>query len=243
MVIGIGRRQFISAFGGAAVAWPLVARAQQAARVPTVGILGADSAAWSPWISAFVDRLRQLGWVEGSTVTFEYRWSEGRRERVPEIAAEFVRQNVDVIVSYGSAIAALKQATTVIPIVFAVAVDPVGSGLVASLARPGGNVTGLSLQQTDVADKRLELLREVVVGLHRLAIITDASYPDAVLEANKVQATARTLGLEAAPLEIHRAEDIAPAFAALTPKADALYVISDALVLAMSGGEKSTQVA
>ena len=230
MTIDTGRRQFIAALCGAAVTWPLAARAQQASKVPTVGVLGADAAAWSPWTAAFADRLRQLGWVEGRTIAFEYRWSEGRRERVPEIAAEFVRQNVDVIVSYGSAISVLKQATTIIPVVFAVAVDPVGAGLVASLARPGGNVTGLSLQQMDVSGKRLELLRQVVPGFRRLAVMADAGYPDAVLEAHKLQATAHTLGIEVVPLEIRRAEDITPAFEAL--KADALYVISDALVMA-----------
>ena len=230
MTIDTGRRQFIAALCGAAVTWPLAARAQQASKVPTVGVLGADAAAWSPWTAAFADRLRQLGWVEGRTIAFEYRWSEGRRERVPEIAAEFVRQNVDVIVSYGSAISVLKQATTIIPVVFAVAVDPVGAGLVASLARPGGNVTGLSLQQMDVSGKRLELLRQVVPGFRRLAVMADAGYPDAVLEADKLQATAHALGIEVVPLEIRRAEDITPAFEAL--KADALYVISDALVMA-----------
>ena len=162
MTIGIGRRQFIFAIGGATVAWPLAARAQQAGKLPTIGFLGADAPSWSPWTAAFVERLRELGWIEGRTIAIEYRWSEGRPERVAEIAAEFVRQKVDVIVTYGGAVATLKQATTVIPIVFAIAVDPVGTGLVASLARPGGNVTGLSLQQTDIAGKRLELLREIV---------------------------------------------------------------------------------
>ena len=146
MATDIGRRNFIAAFCGAAATWPLAARAQQPARLPTIGLLTPDASSWSAETAAFIERLSQLGWIEGRTVAIEYRWSEGRPERVAEIAAEFVRQKVDVIVTYGGAVATLKQATAVIPIVFAIAGDPVGSGLVESLARPGGNVTGLSLQ-------------------------------------------------------------------------------------------------
>ena len=218
-------REFITLLGGAAAAWPLAARAQQSGKLPTIGFLGTDASVWSPWTAAFVERLRELGWIEGRTIAIEYRWAEGRPERVAEIAAEFVRLKVDVIVTYGGAVATLKQATAVIPIVFALAIDPVGSGLVASLARPGGNVTGLSIQPTDLAGKRLELLREVVPGLRRLAIMVNVGYPQAVLEMGEVQAAARTLGLEVAPLEIRRAEDIAPAFEALKAQADALYVV------------------
>ena len=157
----------------------------------------------------------------------------GRRDApsaIAEIAAEFVRLKVDVIVTTATAVPTVKQATSVIPIVFALGTDPLGSGLVASLARPGGNVTGLSIQQSDIAGKRLELLREVVPGLRRLAIMGNVGYPKAVLEMGEVQAAARTLGLEVAPLEIRRAEDIAPAFEALKGSADALYVVGDALV-------------
>src|SRR5262245_22708322 len=147
----IRRREFIVALGGAAAAWPLAARAQQPAKVPIIGFLGADRAvAQRPWVDAFVQRLRELGWIEGRTITIDYRWAEGRSESMAEIAAEFVRRKVDVIVTYGtpSALAA-KRSTAVIPIVFAAAGDPVGTGLVASLARPGGNVPGQSVQQTD----------------------------------------------------------------------------------------------
>jgi putative ABC transport system substrate-binding protein len=153
------RREFITLLGGAAAAWPVVARAQQPGKLPTIGVLGSTTAlAWSQWTAAFVQRLRELGWVEGRTVAIEYRWAEARVERSAEIASEFVRLKVDVIVSAGTAnVLAAKQATSVIPIVFALAPDPVGDGLVASLARPGGNVTGLSAQQTDLAGKRLEL--------------------------------------------------------------------------------------
>ena len=184
------------------------------------------------WTAAFVRRLGELGWTEGRTVAIEYRWGEGRSERFSEIAAEFVRLKVDVIVTTGSAGIAVKQATLVIPIVFAIASDPVGSGLVASLARPGGNATGLSLQATDLAGKRLGLLREVIPGLHRLAIMGNVSYPAVVLEIGRAQAAARALGLDVATLEIRRAEDIAPAVKSLKGKADALYVSPDALAVA-----------
>jgi len=238
MAIGIARRQFISALGGSAVAWPLAARAQQPpGKLPTIGFLGTSSASnWGSYVAAFVERLRALGWIEGSTIVIEYRWTEGRPERIAESAAEFVHLKADVIVTSGDAVAALKQATSAVPIVFALANDPTGSGLIANLAQPGGNVTGLSIQSTDLAGKRLELLREVVPRLRRLAIMVDVGYPEAVLEMVAVQAAARTLGLEVAPLEIRRAEDIAPAFAALKAQADALYVVVDALVVANKPG-------
>ena len=217
--------------GGATAAWPLAARAQQPAKLPTLGFLGGTTpATWSLFVAAFVQRLRELGWIEGRTIAIEYRWAEGRGERFAEIAAEFVRLNVDVIVTVGGAVLAAKQATSLIPIVFAAAADPVGSGLVASLARPGGNVTGLSSQFTDLAGKRLELLREMVPSLRRLAIMANAGYPAAVLEMAEVQATTRTLGLDVVTLELRRAEDIAPAFEALKGRAEALYVCAESLV-------------
>ena len=225
------RRTFIAALGGAA-AWPVVARAQQAGKLPIIGFLGATTpSAQSQWTAAFVQRLRELGWIEGRTVAIEYRWAEGRSERAAEIAAEFVRLKVDVIVTSGtSPVLAAKQAAAVIPIVFAAAGDPVGTGLVASLARPGGNVTGLSLQAIDYVGKKLELLREVVPGLRRLAIMVNVGSPIGVLELGEVQAMARTLGLEVTTSEIRRAEDIAPAFEALKGRADALYVPPDPLI-------------
>jgi putative ABC transport system substrate-binding protein len=224
------RRAFITLLGGAAATWPLAAGAQEA-KLPTVGFLGASSpSAWSKWTAAFVKRLRELGWTEGRTVAIEYRWAEGRSERYTEIAAEFVRLKVNVIVTVGSAVVTVKQATSVIPIVFAIAVDPLGTGLVASLARPGGNVTGLSIQATDLAAKRLGLLREVFPGLRRLAIMANVGYPAAVVEIGEVRAAARKFGLEVDMLEIRRAEDIAPTFGALQSGAQALYVSADALV-------------
>jgi putative tryptophan/tyrosine transport system substrate-binding protein len=217
---------------GGAAALPLAARAQQSGKLPVIGFLGADAAAFSPWTAAFVMRMRELGWIEGRTIAIEYRWSEGRPERYAEIAAEFVRLKVDVIVTVGSAVPTVMQATAAIPIVFAVGIDPVGSGLVASLAKPGGNVTGLSLQAANLAGKRLELLREVVPQLRRLAIIFNIGNAQTVLEMDETRAAARTLGLEVAPLEIRGAEDIAPTFEALNGQADALYVVVDQLVVA-----------
>ena len=224
------RREFITLLGGAA-AWPVAARAQQTGRLPIIGFLGSGTpSSMSQWTAAFLQRLRQLGWIEGGTVTIEYRWAEGRSERAAEIVAEFVRLKVDVIVTSGTSnVVAAKQATSLIPIVFATAGDPVGTGLVASLARPGGNVTGLSLQQIDLAGKRIELLREVVPGLRRLAIMANAGNPNTLLEMREAQAVASTLGLEVAILEIRKPEDIAPTVEALKGRADALYVINDPL--------------
>jgi putative ABC transport system substrate-binding protein len=229
------RRDFIAVIGSAAASsltWPLAARAQQPGKLPTIGFLGTDASAWTTWTAAFVARLRELGWIEGRTIAIEYRWSQGRSERVAETAAEFVRLNVGAIVTYGGAVAAFKRATTSTPIVFAIANDPVGGGLVASLARPGGNATGLSQQSTDLAGKRLELLREIVPGLRRLAILANGGYRSALLEMAEVQSTARASGLEAFPLEIRQADDIASAFEGLKGRADALYVVVDTLISA-----------
>jgi len=226
------RREFITLIDSAAAAWPLAARAQHVGRVPTIGFLGVGTSSGAgQWVGAFVQRLHELDWIVGRTIAVEYRWAEGRYERAAEIAAEFVQRKVDVIVTSATAGAvAAKQATSVIPIVFAAAGDPVGTGLVASLARPGGNVTGLSLQQTETAGKRLELLREVVPGLGRLTILANVSNPAVVLDMREIQATARTLGLEVITVEIRRGEDIAPALEGLKGRAGALYVVGDPLV-------------
>jgi putative tryptophan/tyrosine transport system substrate-binding protein len=227
----IRRRQFVSLLGGAA-AWPLAAGAQPVGKLPTIGYLGtAAASAWAPWTAAFVQRLHELGWIDGRTVAIQYRWAEGRAERLAEIAGELVRLKVDVIVTGGNAALAAKQASSVVPIVFALADDPVGMGLIASLARPGGNVTGLALQSADTAGKRVALLREIVPGLRRLAIMANVGYPSAALEMDQVQAAARTLGIDPVALEIRRAEEFAPAFEALKDRADALYVAGDALMI------------
>ena len=232
-MLDMSRRAFIALLGGAVAAWPLTARAQQPGKLPTIGFMGQTTrSAAGEWAAAFVQRLRELGWIDGRNVAIEYRWGEGRDERFAEIAAEFVRLKVDVIVTSGTPqVLAAKQATSVIPIVFATAGDPVGTGLVTSLARPGGNVTGLSNQMTDLAGKRLELLREVVPNLRRLATMANVANPAVVLEIAEAQAAARVLGLEVVIPEIRRAEDIAPGFKALEGRAQALYVIPDALVI------------
>jgi putative tryptophan/tyrosine transport system substrate-binding protein len=228
----VKRREFITLLGGAAAAWPLAARAQQPAKLPTIGFLGQSTpVVESERLDAFLKRLRELGWIEGRTVAIEYAWGQGSSERFAEIAADFVRLKVDVIVTSGTAnVIAAKQATSVIPIVFAVAGDPIANNLVASLARPGGNVTGLSTVATDLAGKRLELLRMAVPGFRRLATIGNVGNSLAVLEMKEVQAAAARFGLKAAALEIRRAEDIAPAFEALKGGADGLYVVADPLV-------------
>src|SRR5262245_14745578 len=226
------RREFITLLGGAA-AWPIAARAQQVGKLPTIGFLGESTpASQSQRTAAFVQRLRELGWIESHTITIDYRWAEGRADRFAEIATEFARLKVNVIVTSSTpAILAAKQATSVIPVIFAIAADPVGTGLVASLARPGGNVTGLSIQSTDIAAKRLELLREVIPHLRRLAVIADASNPASALEVGEIHAAARALGLEVMVLGIRQAEDIAPAFEALDKRADAAYLATAPLVL------------
>ena len=228
------RRDFLQGVVGSATAWPFTARAQQTGKLPTIGFLGQSTlSAESQRVAAFVQRLRELDWIEGRTVMIEYRWTEGRGERASEAAAELVRLKVDVIVSSGTpGTMAAKRATAVIPIVFAVAGDPVGNSLVETLARPGGNVTGFSLQNIDLAGKRLELLREVVTGLHRLAIIANVGNPIAMLEADEVRTAARTLDLDVATFEIRRADDIASAFAALKGRADALYIPGDPIFTA-----------
>ncbi len=218
--------------GGAAAVWPFSAHGQQAGKLPTIGFLGADASAFAPWTAAFVAHLSELGWIEGRTISIEYRWSEGRPERYAEIAAEFVRLKVDVIVTVGSAVPIVKQATSTIPIVFAVGIDPVGSGLVTSLAKPGGNVTGLSIQANELAGKRLELLREVMPQLRRLAIMFNADNTQPVLEMGETQAEARRLGLEVVIRAIRRSEDVAPAFQDLKSQADAVYVTVDQLIVA-----------
>jgi ABC transporter substrate binding protein len=187
----VRRRDFIKVIAGSMVVRPLAARAQQPGKLPTIGFLGTDPSVWSPWTAAFVQRLRELGWIEGRTIAIEYRWSEGRPERNAGIAAEFVRLNADVIVANGTAAPTVKQATSVIPIVFPLGIDPVGSDLIRSLAQPGGNVTGVTNQQSDLAGKRLELLREALPQLHRLAIMGNVGNTASVLEMREVESAAR----------------------------------------------------
>jgi putative ABC transport system substrate-binding protein len=225
---------FITGLGSAVVTGATrFVRAQQAGKLPTIGFLGANSpAVQGQWIAAFVQRLRELGWIEGRSIAIEYRWAETRFERSPGFIAEFVRLKVDVIVTHGNEnILAAKRGTSVIPIVFAAVSDPVGIGVVDSLARPGGNITGLSNQFTDVAGKRVGLLREVVPGLRRLVILGNlGNLAGTALEIAEIQAASRTLGLEATTFDIRSTAEIEAAFPALKGRADALYVLGQPLV-------------
>ena len=231
---GLGRRAFLALLGGAAasIAAPHLARAQQPAKVPTVGFLGATTPAiWSGYVAAFQQRLREVGWNDGRNIAIEYRWAEGREDRYAEFAAEFVRRPVDIIVTGGTpAVIAAMKLTTTIPIVFAAAGDPVHTKLVASLAHPGGNVTGLSNLQTDLGGYRLELMREIMPGMKRVAIMGNVDSSLVVLEMDGVQAAAAKLGLDTVKVEIRKAEDIVPAIELLKDKADALYICSDPMI-------------
>jgi len=224
------RREFIGLLGSAA-AFPFAARAQQPSKLPTIGFVGSGTpSTYAPWVAAFVQRLHELGWIKDRTVAIEVRWAEGRRERYAEIAAEFIRLKIDAILAIGTpATLAVKQATSVVPIVFVAVNDPVALGVVGSLARPDGNVTGLSNQQHDVVGKRLELLREVVPAFHRLAILWNPLNTGGVLEMKDIQTAASTMGLDIIPLEIRLAEEIEPALESLNNRVDALYLASDPL--------------
>ena len=224
------RREFIALMGGAALS-PLAAHAQQG-KPPSIGFLGESTPEGQRlWVAAFVKRLGELGWSEGRNVAIEYRWAEGRNERFAELVDELMRLKVDIIVTQGTpAVAAAKRATSAVPIVFPIVGNPVAAGLVASLARPGGNITGLSNLTGDLAGKRFELLREAVPGLRRLAIMANADNASVMLEVREVQGMARGLGIDVITSEIRRASDIAPAFDALKGQAEALYVCGDPLV-------------
>jgi putative ABC transport system substrate-binding protein len=223
------RREFITLVAGVTAAWPRVALAQQrTGKLPTIGLIGAGTRqGWSQWTAAFVQRLSELGWVEGRTVAIEYRWADGRGDREDEIAAEFVRLKVDVILTVGGTSA--RQATSDIPIVFAISADPLSTGLVASLARPGGNITGLSIQSSDLVGKRLEILREAVPELRQLAVMSDFALHAARLEADGLRDGAKTLGIEVTRSEISRTDDIAAAFETLRGRVQAVYVPANRL--------------
>ena len=229
---GLRRREFLTFLGAALVAplfWPHAANAQQPGKVQTIGFLGTTTPTiWSANVAAFLERLRELGWIDGRNIAIEYRWTGGRDDRYAELAAELAQRKVDIIVTAGTtAVLAVKKETTTIPIVFAAAGDPVRTGLVSSLARPGSNVTGLSNLQTDLGGRRLELLSEVVPGLKRVAILGNVDSPLIALEMEGVEAAAKKLGLDAFRLEVRKAEDIVPSIEGLKGAADALYVCSD----------------
>jgi putative ABC transport system substrate-binding protein len=224
----VRRREFIAALAGAA-AWPVAAQAQQSGKLPTIGFLGANAAQMQTQLTQmFVRRLGELGWAEGRSVAIVYRWGEGRDERAPELIADLVRLKVDVIVTHGSAnVTAARRATSDIPIVFAATGDPVGLGHVASLSRPGANVTALSLQSTDLAGKRLELLRDAVPDFRRVALLARATN---VNERGDVEAASQALKLELITPDIRRAEDIAAAIGGLERRVQAVYIQSDPML-------------
>ena len=224
------RREFLSVLAGAAV-WPVTAPAQNVETVRRLGFLGAaTSSVGRPWLSALVRRLGELGWVEGRNIQIDVRWAEGRNDRAAEIAAEFARADLDLIVTWatGPALAA-KRATSTIPIVFALATDPVGSGLVASLARPAGNATGLSAFNLDLVGKRVEFLREIVPDLRRLAVLGNVGVANTGFELREVAKVAETLGLDTTSVEIKLSADIVPALDAVKTQPQALFVVGDPL--------------
>src|SRR5262245_39566344 len=227
------RREFITLLGGAAVAWPLAARAQQRSAMPVVGFLSAFSPdGFTERLSAFRQGLKETGYVEGENVAIEYRWAEGQMERLPAMAAELVRRPVAVIAAPGntSVVLAAKTATTTIPIVFAVGEDPVRLGIVASLARPGGNLTGINFFVAELGAKRMELLRELVPGAVRVAVLvnpaTDVANAESVVR--DVDAAARAKGAQIQVFNASTSREIDAAFAALVrERLDALFVSGD----------------
>src|SRR5262249_40128690 len=197
MIAAMKRREFITLLGGAAVAWPLAARAQQARKMHAIGFLSPGMAVVTPYRTILFNTLRELGWVEGQNIAVERRYAENRLERLPELAAELVHLNVEVIVAAGTlGPLAAKSATSTIPIVMTAAGDPLGSGLITNLAHPGNNVTGLSLMVPDIAGKRLELLKEILPRLTRVAVLWNAANPYPAIVFKEIQATAQRLGIE-----------------------------------------------
>ena len=225
------RREFVALIGATAVAWPLGAHAQEPGKRPTIGVLGADAPSWTAWTAAFAERLKQLGWIEGRTVAIEYRWSEGRPERVAEVAGEFVRHKVDIIVTYGGAVAAFKQATAGIHR-SCLQSRSIRSALASSTAFriQAATLRECPSSKPKVAGKRLELLREIIPGLGKLAILFDATYPASAREADNVQTSARKFGLAVMPRG--RAEELPISRRLLMPsrvRLDAVYLVEDAL--------------
>ena len=230
------RREFITLLGGAAVSWPRVVRAQQMEKVPRIGYLGRSSPSLEPhFVEAFRQKLRELGHIEGENIAIEYRWAEGQDDRLPDLAAELVRLQPNVIVTTGTpGIIAAQQATKTIPIVFASSGDPVRSGLVASLARPGGNATGFTILGPELEGKRLELLKEAVPVLSRIAVLWNAANPAIEFFFQEMQPAATALGLLLQPaVEVRQAADFERAFATISEaRPDALIVLADRLLLA-----------
>ncbi len=223
------RREFLSVLGGA-VTWPVAARAQHPEKVPVIGFLDARSPdAMADRLRAFRQGLKEVGFIEDENVKIMYRWAEGQNDRLPALAADLVRWPVAVIASGGDALAAAaKAATTTVPIVFAVSQDPVGTGLVASLARPGGNLTGVNFFTTELAAKRLELLRELVPGIIRLAVLVHPANPNTEPTLKGVEAAARSMGLQVQAFKASSRQEIDAVFATLVrERPDGLFVGAD----------------
>jgi putative ABC transport system substrate-binding protein len=231
MVSHIERRKFLATLGGAAMAWPLAARAQRARKTHTIGFLSPAMAVFTAYSTVLFNALRELGWIEGQNIAIERRYAENRLERLPELAAELVHLNVEVIVATGTlGPLAAKRATSAIPIVMTAAGDPLASGLVASLAHPGGNVTGLSLMVPDIAGKRLELLREIVPRLVNVAVLWNAANPYPAIVFKETQTAAQKLGIEVQSLEVRSPDDFNGAFEkARRQRPDALIEVEDPL--------------
>jgi putative tryptophan/tyrosine transport system substrate-binding protein len=223
----MGRREFLMALGGAVVAGPHAALAQQA-KIFRIGFLWESPTVFPDSIEAFRQGLRDLGYVEGRTIAIEYRWAEGNPERMRELAEELVRLNVDVIMVPSSVYtAAAKRATSTIPIVFMGHADPLGSGHVTSLAHPGGNITGLSLMMTETNVKGLELLKQVVPGLLRVAVMFDPATPSHGPGLKAIEAAAQSLGLSIQSVPVGSAEEYESAFSSMVrERADAVLVLS-----------------
>jgi putative ABC transport system substrate-binding protein len=226
----IDRRAFVASFLALFTA-PLTAAAQQAGKIPRIGILRPGSPP-DPLIEAFRQGLRELGYAEGRDVTIEYRWTEGRDERLPDLAADLARLKVDIIVTSGLGTQAAKRATSTIPIVMQVSIDPVADGLVASLARPGGNITGLATSTEDVPGKWMELLKEVLPGVSRVAVLFDPTSSSAA-QLKASEAAARSLGVRLQTLKVGRSDELGPAFAeAQKNRAEGLIIFGSAFVFA-----------
>jgi putative ABC transport system substrate-binding protein len=223
------RREFIGLLGGAAAAWPLAVRAQQLGRIVRIGYL--SPARLPQLLQALHNGLRELGFVEGQSVVIDYRFAEGQAKTMDELAAELVRLGPDVIVTVASGAAlAAKRATTTIPIVMATVGEPVGIGLVASLARPGGNITGVTLYGSELARKRLELLKETIPGVRRVALLGNAANPFSAFSWNEIQPAGPALGLELRLFAIRGLGEFPASFAAMKRDGvDSLVVLSDAL--------------